>query len=927
MDNQPNPEALLQHADFLRSLARGLLAGADADDVEQETWLRALEHGPRHDANLKGWLSTVARNSARMWWRGESRRSRREGAVAKSEGVPSAADVASRVEIQSLLADAVKSLEEPYRTTVVLAFYDGLKPSEIARQQGIPVDTVRTRIRRALQRLRARLDQGPGGRSAWVAALAPLAWPRGAAAAVTGALVMSTRWKIALIILILIPTVWLGREAWRGRAGRGPARRDVAETSHAASGSDESERRDVRDAPEAPEAGLAAKGFRVRVVSGGRPVHGAWVRVRGYGGKDVDVAATGADGLVSTPHTKEVSVRAWHPDHGPGRLEIEEFEPGSVHEVEVAGGVDVPVEVLDRKSGAGVPDAVLHILSAGDPSGLHGHNGETENAFDAKTMQRVLAAVSLEDLLARRQQQPIFRMAPVKTDETGRAVLRGMPPGRFEAIVLHDDFLARRVRNAPVRARPVRIRLDVGAELEVVATSVRGHPGRGLVCEVVRGGLMPLPVAFARLDDEGRARFQHLPTGEFAVIVSTKGKGGFIVALGTAEGPAAPEEEPALPEVEPVTRVVTLREGQSARVDFAERAGVRLFGRVLRRGQPVANAEVVLLRGSEEIAKKKADDIGRYAFDEIEPGAYELRAGDAKMDGRRVELTAGVSQREFDIVLASGAITGRVLERDPLPDCSVIAAVDREGPSEELERGGTPAVTASMRGKGETDEQGRYRIDGLPDGRYRLLFAHGGKLAVRQVEIRDGATTEMDLDFERERLVRLRVSFADEKDEPVSAALMLRGAHNQFGEAAALGVGLDERKEYEYRLAPGRYRLTATSAGRAAIHGEFIDLAADRELTLRFVRGVDIELKVRRNGAPAPGAFVEIIQANGVRLGPCSSLLAFAAHERGWTAPADGNLVLPSIPPGRYRLRVDGKPRGPLVVGGSTTTRTVELAR
>ena len=307
LNSSPNPEALLQHADFLRGLARGLMAGADADDVEQETWLRALEKGPRHDANPRGWLSTVARNSARLWWRGESRRARREGLVAKSEGVPSAADVASRVEIQSLLADAVKSLEEPYRTTVVLAFYDGLKPTQIAQQQGISVDTVRTRIRRALERLRARLDSCPGGRTVWVAALMPLLWPKSAAAAVvTGALVMSTRLKIALIVLILIPTSWLGREALRGQVDDAPVRTSVE--GHAEV--DGEPKPGPGEAPKvnrsAPPA--AATGFVGRVVAEGQPVQGAWVSVGGVGSESLVVASTPADGTFRTPHTSGIVV-------------------------------------------------------------------------------------------------------------------------------------------------------------------------------------------------------------------------------------------------------------------------------------------------------------------------------------------------------------------------------------------------------------------------------------------------------------------------------------------------------------------------------------------------------------------------------------------------------------------------------------------
>ena len=67
-------EDLLKHAAFVRALARSLLLDPHAaDDVVQETWLRALEAPPRHAGNLRGWLSRVVSRQvfkrARSDWR------------------------------------------------------------------------------------------------------------------------------------------------------------------------------------------------------------------------------------------------------------------------------------------------------------------------------------------------------------------------------------------------------------------------------------------------------------------------------------------------------------------------------------------------------------------------------------------------------------------------------------------------------------------------------------------------------------------------------------------------------------------------------------------------------------------------------------------------------------------------------------------
>jgi hypothetical protein len=57
------------------------------------------------------------------------------------------------------VVDAVAELEEPYRTTLILRFYDGLAPTEIARHLGVPASTVRVRLKRGLDRLRVRLEE------------------------------------------------------------------------------------------------------------------------------------------------------------------------------------------------------------------------------------------------------------------------------------------------------------------------------------------------------------------------------------------------------------------------------------------------------------------------------------------------------------------------------------------------------------------------------------------------------------------------------------------------------------------------------------------------------------------------------------------------------------------------------------------------
>ncbi len=172
----PTPQTLAQHAAFVRTLAQSLVAESHAaDDVVQDTWLAALERPPRHVANPRAWLGRIVERFA--WRRGRSgdRRRRREEAAARPERLEAVDEGLARAEILRRVTDAVLALEEPYRTAVLLRFYEGLEAREIAERTGAPLTTVRSRLQRALARLRERLDREHGGdRRVWCEGLVSL---------------------------------------------------------------------------------------------------------------------------------------------------------------------------------------------------------------------------------------------------------------------------------------------------------------------------------------------------------------------------------------------------------------------------------------------------------------------------------------------------------------------------------------------------------------------------------------------------------------------------------------------------------------------------------------------------------------------------------------------------------------------------------
>ncbi len=204
----PTNDLLLQHVGWLRGLAHSLVRDADlADDLTQEVVVRALEQQPQRIGMVRGWLATVLRNLVSERHRRDRARESRERASARPEPTPPTDELVERLHVQRQLAEAIYALEEPFRTTVLLRFYENLPPRKIAARQGVPVATVKSRLHRGLAMLRTRLDESYGSdRRAWVCALLPLANRIGPVAAVTtvGGIAVNTKlWIIGAAALVV----------------------------------------------------------------------------------------------------------------------------------------------------------------------------------------------------------------------------------------------------------------------------------------------------------------------------------------------------------------------------------------------------------------------------------------------------------------------------------------------------------------------------------------------------------------------------------------------------------------------------------------------------------------------------------------------------------------------------------------------------
>jgi RNA polymerase sigma factor (sigma-70 family) len=130
-----------------------------ADDVAQETFVRAWRHAAGYDARrgrVAAWLLTIARNLA------IDRARMRRLAPADPDVIAAQLDVAGQGAMPDLgerdrVQRALAALPDEQRRALVLAVYAGRTAREISEMDGVPLGTVKTRIRTAMFTLRETL--------------------------------------------------------------------------------------------------------------------------------------------------------------------------------------------------------------------------------------------------------------------------------------------------------------------------------------------------------------------------------------------------------------------------------------------------------------------------------------------------------------------------------------------------------------------------------------------------------------------------------------------------------------------------------------------------------------------------------------------------------------------------------------------------
>ncbi|HWA61808.1 MAG TPA: sigma-70 family RNA polymerase sigma factor [Caulobacteraceae bacterium] len=155
-------ELVRRHASPVRALLRRMGADAStADDVAQDAFLAAFEQIAefRGEGTFQAWVKRIA---ARAYVKKQRRALRLELSVDPPDGeddaVLSESDRAARIDLD----EALKTLAPPERLCVSLCYGAGLSHGEVAQALNTPLGTVKSHVKRGLDKLRRRLAPGGG---------------------------------------------------------------------------------------------------------------------------------------------------------------------------------------------------------------------------------------------------------------------------------------------------------------------------------------------------------------------------------------------------------------------------------------------------------------------------------------------------------------------------------------------------------------------------------------------------------------------------------------------------------------------------------------------------------------------------------------------------------------------------------------------
>lgn len=823
----------------------------DAEDAVSEAFVvaaRKLDASRRDDP--WPWFAAVVVNVARRIRDARGRRVKREqpldptAGVDLSRGLPAPLEAAITAEVRERLREAIDELPDLERDALVLAHLGGLSHAEGARALRMPTGTFSSHVSRGLARLRARLGLSD---EALVAAL-PVWWagqtpaPAGGlshaadrwtnAAASTPRGTLFRRWWIgAAAVALLLVAVSLviadpppatatadeGAAAARVDGEAGPAApSDAHDPGRVESGlppsappvaddrgtaplnpPDEADGEAAAESDPVDRQAPASPSLLVEVVDAhtGRPVERFDVRV-------IAVAASyerGAALTVPYGFGRELG------PHADGRSE-HQLEPGSYavavvspeHAPALSERVVVPETGRVRVALSPGRRVTGRILAEGSGEPIHRANVAFQRVGTAFP-GAVPTGTDIEAWTA-------FG-ADAYTDRVGRFELPRMLPGPYRVRIFRPGWLTTETE-VELPASRVETAFEWTAFLRlggVVTGRIRRADGTAGANVLVRlDGDDGRTVASGFTDDDGSYRISGIPPGQYRLEAGHDGEYESRVVRVSPGTPLTEDIEPALD-------------------------GVRVTGRVLRRGAPAADHPVALIGEADGGLRPsrwvRTDEQGVFTA-VLMPGEYLVHSDGTLKHGEPLIVERGQGTIAFETTVPSSTVSGRVLDPDGRPLADVPVRLHT------LSEPGQPLSRARV-GERRTGADGRFEFPALRP-RLCLIQVVPGDAWARWFSEETELRTDQDLELGDIVVAPgggLRVRLLDEDGEPLPGrdlALELTGG-SRTHEASA---GRDSEWVTFTGLPAGAYVVRPWPGSRLRVTPTPVDVTAGATVEL-----------------------------------------------------------------------------------------------
>lgn len=520
-------------------------------------------------------------------------------------------------------------------------------------------------------------------------------------------------------------------------------------------------------------------------------------------------------------------------------VELGEGETKDGVVISLRKGGSLSGRVLDPRKGTGVPNAAVSWQAAGTSGGPAG---------------AMLARMGVG--------------APntaTNTDADGRFRFDGLPEGRVTVVADHTDYLETSREVDPDKDGTVDITLGTGGS---ITGSVVGRDGR-----------TPIAAALVSLNEEGDAGMfgggdSTRTDGSGAFSFDHLKAGRFKISAQSSAGKSAPKEV-----------ILSENQRQDGVLIGMVSAGSTVRGTVSGLPQGKLGGLRISANGKDYSDGTQTDDTGAFTLHDVPSGIVQFNANTSMPTGRSVsksaEIPEGAGEVPVQIVFeGSSRLAGRVTRADrPLSGLFVFANAD-------------PPSPGPGRASSQTDEDGRFALEGLSDGPYQLSVGGQG-VSYRKVVSVSGDTAA-DLAIPASTISGMVTE--DGPGTPLEGATIQAETGKETAAFSMKTAVSDSSGHYEIDgVDPGTYQVSARKAGyqqKAAPATVGADSAA-ANFALAKGSGISIRISDGLTGFPLHGVTVLAFGANGN-----------VAFQGQVGLDSGGKGEVSSLGPGRYSIYV-----------------------